>query len=193
LGFITHPNQLTWYTPEEFNVYPSFYSSATSGANGEQEYNNVSPFSDNRNDFMPAYLQSLKPNWGKYLCELPSASTSYMLTKIKEIWKHISEVTRAQMPPFRKYKFSAKKTDAKDMAHPPKHGKVPEGHCTGCWWHHDVCHEVLFGEFCIANVTMYYDMNREDMDVDGINAVYKTTYNQALWFKQYKEVKILDY
>jgi hypothetical protein len=55
-----------------------------------------------------------------------------MLTKIKEIWKHISEVTRAQMPPFRKYKFSAKKTDAKDMAHPPKHGNVPEGHCTGC-------------------------------------------------------------
>jgi hypothetical protein len=97
------------------------------------------------------------------------------------------------MPPFRKYKFSAKKTDAKDMAHPPKHGKIPEGHCPGCRLHHDVCHEILFGEFCVANVMMYYDMNREDTDLDGINAVYETAYNQALRFKRYESVKILDY
>jgi hypothetical protein len=37
---ITHPNQLPWYTPEEFNIYPTFYSNASSGANdagGEQQ------------------------------------------------------------------------------------------------------------------------------------------------------------
>jgi hypothetical protein len=119
--------------------------------------------------------------------------TSSRLVQDKDLWEHVPEATRAQMPPFKKYKLKGRKKGAKDMAHPPKYANVPDCHCKGCRLHKDVCHEVLFGEFCIANVMMYYDMARADTTIDGVNEIYETSYNQALRFKRYEAVKILDY
>jgi hypothetical protein len=79
------------------------------------------------------------------------------------------------------------------MAHPNIYEDVPDYNCKGCRLHMDVCHEVLFGEFCIANVMMYYDMARADTTIEGINEIFQTSYNQGLRFKRYENVKILDY
>jgi hypothetical protein len=128
---------------------------------------------------------------------IKSSSThkkSPRLVESKDIWSHVPAATRAVMPPFKKFKFTPPKNKkAKDMAHPPAHSKVRKGYCVGCKLHPDICHEVLFGEFCVANVMMYYDMHCQDTEVEGINNVYITSYNQALHFKRYKQVKILDY
>jgi hypothetical protein len=115
------------------------------------------------------------------------------LVESKDIWSHVPAATRAVMPPFKKFKFTPPKNKAKDIAHPPALSKVRKGYCMGCKLHPDICHEVLFGEFCVANVMMYYDMHRQDTDIDGINDVYIASYNQALRFKRYEQVKILDY
>jgi hypothetical protein len=148
---------------------------------------------DDDDDFeMP--LNHVTPN--KTRNKRKSSSThkkSPRLVESKDIWSHVPAATRAAMPPFKKFKFTPPKKKARDMAHPPAHSKVRKGYCVGCKLHPDICHEVLFGEFCVANVMMYYDMHRQDTDIDGINDVYIASYNQALRFKRYEQVKILDY
>jgi hypothetical protein len=300
---ITHPKQLSWYSPDQFHVHPSFYKHhIDEESKGEQV--ELSPFSDMNTNFMPSSLPTMILNEGYFLLgsslssssttsstvpaddqtnktksksqsqstsnnsigtvdttddfkhvnatlsmygiypkntkkkkaklaavskatgvdddsdddfeprvivtpsqkrksskrkQGPSAAisathrTSSKLVQDKDLWEHVPEATRAQMPPFKKYKFKGRKKGAKDMAHPPIYGNIPDYHCKGCRLHKEVCHEVLFGEFCIANVMMYYDMARADTTIDGVNEIYETSYNQALRFKRYEAVKILDY
>jgi hypothetical protein len=114
---------------------------------------------------------------------------------MKDLWQHVSAAIKAVIPPFKKIKFlPPKDKNAKDIAHPPSHSTTKKGHCVGCKLHPSICHEVLFGEYCVATIMMYYDMHRQDTEVEGINNVYIAAYNQALHgFKRYKQVKILDY